>query len=216
MKNFYYTETKNLTAHEKDGMGIIEGYGAFYDNKDSYDDIITKGAFSESLQTNRSVKMLLNHNTSDIIGVWQELKEDQNGLIVKGLINLDTVKGRETYSLVKQGAMSGLSVGFMVKDRDYNDDIRYIKKADLYEVSFTAFPANEKAKIYDVKSDDIASIRDFERLMRNIGFSKKEAKTIASNGYKDLSRDDLDLSCDDCSEQLNQLYKSLTELNNVA
>lgn len=164
------------------GDGKIIGYGAFYGNSDAYKDIIKSGAFSE---INRSIKMLYQHR--DLMGVWDSVKEDQNGLIVEGTINTKTTVGRDAYELAKSGALTDLSVGFKTQKYYYDDEgTRFIEKADLYEVSLVSFPANEKANVISVKSDDIHNERDFENALRQLGYSNKEAKHIANFGFKSL------------------------------
>lgn len=166
--------------------GAIKGYGAFYGNVDSDRDVVHKGAFSEAGK-NRSVKMLYQHRQDKLIGVWDIVSEDEKGLIVEGNINTKTSAGRDAYELAKSGALTDLSVGFITKEREFDEKgVRHIKKADLMEVSLVTFPANEKANIMSVKSSDIQSERDFESAMREIGYSNKEAKHLANFGFKSL------------------------------
>lgn len=167
-------------------QGRIKGYGAFYGNVDNDKDVIHKGAFGNSAQ-NRSIKMLYQHRQDKLIGLWDIVSEDEKGLIVEGEINTKTSAGRDAYELAKSGALTDLSVGFITKDREYDEKgVRHIKSADLYEVSLVTFPANEKANIMSVKSGDIQSERDFESAMREIGYSNKEAKHLANFGFKSL------------------------------
>lgn len=46
------------------------------------------------------------------IGVFESIEEDQKGLKVKGRLAMGTQAGRETYELMKMGALDGLSIGF--------------------------------------------------------------------------------------------------------
>lgn len=165
-----------------EGEGHIVGYGAFYGNSDSYKDVIKQGAFAE---INRSVKMLYQHN--QLMGVWDTVKEDQNGLVVEGTINTKTSVGRDAYELAKSGALSDLSVGFKTLEYYFDDsNTRFISKADLYEVSLVSFPANEKANIMSIKSEDIHNERDFEHALKSLGYSNKDAKHVANFGFKSL------------------------------
>lgn len=178
-------ETKSLGKFElkADGNdGHITGYGAFFGNVDSVDDVIHEGSFKE---INRSVKMLYQHRTDKLIGVWDTVQEDPQGLIVSGKINTNTTVGKDVYELAKSGALTDLSVGFCIQDYSYDKEgVRHIRKADLYEVSLVSFPANKKANIMSVKSDDITTERDFEHALKKMGFSNKQAKLITIKGYK--------------------------------
>ena len=43
------------------------------------------------------------------IGVFDSIKEDEHGLMVKGRLALKTQAGAEAYELLKMGALDGLS-----------------------------------------------------------------------------------------------------------
>ena len=94
--------------------GRFEGYGSVFGNKDLGNDVIEKGAFSKSLRkrTAKGVKLLYQHKSDMPIGVFDEIKEDEHGLVVKGRLALKTQAGAEAYELLKMGALDGLSIGF--------------------------------------------------------------------------------------------------------
>ena len=69
---------------------------------------VEPGAYARSLKAlsehNRSVKMLWQHDPTQPIGVWDEVREDERGLYVKGRILADVAKGREAVALLEAGA----------------------------------------------------------------------------------------------------------------
>jgi len=169
--------------------GAIEGYGSVFGVRDNYDDVIAKGAFSESLKEHvdegTMPAMLWQHDACEPIGVWTEMVEDEKGLRVKGQLALDTVRGKEAHALVKLGALNGLSIGFqsVPGTSKYNDDgVRVLTAIDLWEVSLVTFPANEKARVTNIKAspDDVNSPKDAERILREAGFSKADATALVS------------------------------------
>jgi len=167
--------------------GSIEGYGAVFNVVDNYDDAIAPGAFAASLAAHKSAgtmpAMLWQHDADDPIGIWAEMKEDAKGLMIRGKLCLDTACGKEAYALLKMGAITGLSIGFISKQWAYNQDseIRTLTEIDLWEVSLVTFPANEKARITTVKSaDEMAAPKDAERILRDAGFSKSDATAFVS------------------------------------
>jgi len=127
-------DVKNLAED-----GTFEGYGSIFGNVDCYRESVVKGAFSKSLkkheQDNNPVLMLWQHSWEDPIGVWKELKEDDRGLYGVGEINLDVQKGREAYSLMKQRALTGLSIGYKEVKYTDNAEVRLLEEIDLYEIS---------------------------------------------------------------------------------
>lgn len=177
-------DTKFLSLEWKaDEAGVIEGYGAVFDTVDQGGDIVTPGAFASSLRAGRKVKMLLHHDPSDVIGVWDELEEDGKGLRVKGRILTSVRKGAETHELVKAGAMDGLSIGYRtIKSMDRNGK-RVILQADLWEVSLVTFPMNEMARIDAVKAAEMDR-NEIERLLTlRAGLSRSVARKLLASGY---------------------------------
>lgn len=175
-----------------DETGEFEGYGSIFGNVDSYNEVVAKGAFTESLINKgaKGIKLLWQHDSSQPIGVWDEMWEDAKGLYVKGrlLIN-DIAKSREAYALLKAGALDGLSIGFTINPGgiEWSGDGSYkiITNLNLWEVSIVTFPANERAVVNSIKEIDMEkrenSIRDFENFLRESGsFSNREAVEIAS------------------------------------
>src|SRR4051812_47016041 len=89
-------DVKAVTAE-----GEFTGYASIFNNTDLGRDIIVPGAFTKSLSQRPAakVKMLLQHDPSEPIGIWLDLTEDQKGLRAKGKLILETTKGRETHAL---------------------------------------------------------------------------------------------------------------------
>lgn len=198
--------------------GEIEGYGSVFDVVDSYGDIIAKGAFEKTIsehKVNGSMPaMLWQHDASQPIGVWTEMTEDSKGLKVKGRLAMNTVKGREAYELMKMGAITGLSIGFMSKQWAYDReaDIRTLTEVDLWEVSPVTFPANDKSRVTSVKSvDEIMLPKDAENVLRDAGFSKSDATAFVSRVMRmGEARSDsaADAAVKDAAERLLRSLKS--------
>jgi uncharacterized protein len=140
----------------------IKGYGSFLGNVDAAGDIVAPGAFKASIAKAKSGEsqwpvMLLQHSAEENpIGVWDNIDEDDHGLLVKGRL-ANTKQGRDIYELLKLKAMSGLSIGYRVRESENHKAgspaRRTIKAADLVEVSLVTFPSNAKARVLSVKSD---------------------------------------------------------------
>lgn len=179
----------NIKAyHDEDedkNYGTFEGYGSVFGNKDLGNDVIERGAFVKSLKRRKpqNVKLLYQHKSDMPIGVFDEIKEDEHGLVVKGRLALKTQAGAEAYELLKMGALDGLSIGFRVNPKEVSYDKRgnkrIIKEVDLMEVSLVTFPMNPQATVRSVKGEDI-SIREWENGMRDaFSLSRSEAKMAA-------------------------------------
>jgi HK97 family phage prohead protease len=198
-----------------DSSGKFSGYGSVFGVVDSYNDVVDRGAFVESLQKHGMPALLWQHRPAEVCGVYVDVREDERGLVVEGQLNLDTQIGREAYALLKQGALKGLSIGFrsLVEETDRESGIVHLKKVRLYEVSLVTFPANEEAQVGAVKSAP-DNIRDFETFLREAGkYSREDAKLIASKGFNALQihreGGDAALAVAALQSALNQLRKSL-------
>ena len=174
----------NDDEEDKD-YGTFEGYGSVFGNKDLGNDVIERGAFIKSLKRRKpqNVKLLYQHKSDMPIGVFDEIREDDHGLVVKGRLALKTQAGAEAYELLKMGALDGLSIGFRVNPKEVSYDKRgnkrIIKEVDLMEVSLVTFPMNPQATVRSVKGEDI-SIREWENGMRDaFSLSRSEAKMAA-------------------------------------
>lgn len=179
--------------------GTIEGYGSVFGVKDSYADVIQKGAFEKSIKAHKEQKsmpaLLWQHDAAQPIGVWTEMSEDSNGLKLKGKLAMDTVKGKEAHALLKMGALNGLSIGFMTKQAQYDEktEIRTLTEVEIWETSIVTFPANTKARVTHVKSaDEMQTLKDAERILRDSGFSKQDALAFVSRVKTLSSRSDSD------------------------
>jgi Escherichia/Staphylococcus phage prohead protease len=188
-----FTPHRLAVAVEADG--VFEGYASLFDRQDFGRDIIQPGAFRKSLRTRsaRAVKMLFQHDANQPIGVWDTIREDERGLYVKGRLTLDVARARDVHSLLRTGALDGLSIGFRaVKgQRDRKSGIRRLFEIDLWEISVVTFPMHPEARIASVKaapfSNTCPTERSFERwLTRDAGLTRREARAVLRDGFQGL------------------------------
>ena len=169
--------------------GTFTGHGSVFGVMDTFREIVAAGAFANSLEEHRKdgsfPAMLWQHDPGKPIGVWTEMKEDDVGLKVTGKLALDTQLGREAHSLLKVGALNGLSIGFKPVDghEDESKNAFIVTEVDLWEVSLVTFPANGRARVEGVKSlSEIDRFADLERHLRDVyGATQSEATAIVAN-----------------------------------
>ena len=177
--------------------GTFTGYGSVFGVVDSYQEVVQAGAFSESLKEiatiGRPVPVLWQHRSAQPIGVYDDLAEDETGLKVSGrLLKDDVAQAKEAYALMKAGAVSGLSIGYYVRESSYDEKegIRTLERLDLVEVSLVTFPANDAARIDAIKMKlahgGLPTLSEFERFLREAGFSKSQSAVVANRGLKHL------------------------------
>lgn len=140
-----------IDADEK--AGIIKGYGSYFGNKDSDNDVIMKGAYKKTIAENGDrVKYLYQHDMNQPIGKMTELYEDEKGLVFVAEI-AKTQLGKDVIELMKSGVITENSVGIMPIQKQNKDDYREITEVKLYEISAVTLAANDQAKILDVKGN---------------------------------------------------------------
>jgi uncharacterized protein len=138
-----------------DPDGSFEGYASLFGVVDLGKDLVEAGAFAESIKRRgpQGVKLLWSHDPGEPIGTWEIIREDLLGLKVRGQLNLDVARAREVHSLMKSGAIDGLSIGFKTVEarRDPRSGIRRLSRIDLWEVSLVTFPMLPQARVSTVK-----------------------------------------------------------------
>ena len=196
---------------EPDQDGVFEGYASVFGVVDQGMDVVERGAFRKSLGS-RKVKMLWQHDMSQPIGVWDEIYEDERGLFVRGRLLKEVEKGREAMALLRAGAIDSMSIGYRTMEAMPEGDgrVRKLMEVDLFEISLVTFPMLPDAKVTNVKS--ISTERDFERFLRDAGYSRKEAVALTLHGFKALQRQRDAGDEEAVTEGVHALLQSLSKL----
>ena len=194
-----------IKTSKETGEMTFQGYLAVFGNVDSYGDVIVKGAFEKSIKEieaeGKTLFILENHggyglSSSDNtpLGFYTSLKEDDYGLFVEGKL-YSTDRGKNAYIMLKESPKGsiGMSIGYRVRKQRWASETpkeaavdgveRYLLDIELREGSIVTFPANEKARVVDVKSEALKK-REFETVLKENGFSAKEAVKICSLASK--------------------------------
>lgn len=199
--------------------GVFSGYGSVFHNEDSYGDVVRPGAFKKSLaewaKKGRLPPMLWQHDRCEPIGVFTKMVEDEKGLFVEGRLLIDDIpQARAAYALLKEKALGGMSIGYreILIEQDHDEKVTNLLELDLWEVSVVTFPANEEATVDSVKSalagGGLPTLPEFEKFLRDAGFSKSQSVAIASHGLRQLLRDADDTEAKEIESALNILKGS--------
>lgn len=181
--------------------GLFSGYGSVFGNIDSYNEVVAPGAFLESIadtkSKGRTLPVLWQHRSGEPIGDWNidTLKEDNHGLLGDGQLWLDDAPyAKVALRGMKSKAITGLSIGYYVRESSMDEKtrIRTLTKLDLVEISIVTTPANDDARIDAIKAQvahgHLPTLPDFEKLLREAGFSKTQSAVIANRGLAHLLR----------------------------
>ncbi len=136
--------------------GMFEGYASLFGRADMSGDVVMRGAFAKSLSQRGAggVRMLFQHDPNQVIGVWNAIYEDANGLFVRGRLLPEIQKSRELAALIWAGGLDGLSIGYKTRRAlsKPNAQGRQLLDVDLWEISIVTFPMLPQARVSSVKS----------------------------------------------------------------
>lgn len=141
------------------GALAIEGYASLWGVGDLNGDVVARGAFDRSIAAAgaRGVRMLHQHESRSVIGVWDEVREDDRGLWVRGRIMDWSAEARFAQALSRAGALDGLSIGFRSQRARREGRLRVLVEVELWEVSLVTFPMLPAAR-FSVTSPGTAAI----------------------------------------------------------
>lgn len=171
-----------------DDAGTITGTAWPFGSPDRVGDVIEKGAFRSPAR----LPMLFAHDQAQAIGVWDSIEETADGLTVKGRLLIDDVaRAREVRALVREGAVTGLSIGFVTKKSAARaGGGRTITALDLHEISIVPVPSHPAARITTAKSatttegqmaqETAAAAPEFAALETKIGAVADTVKSLGT------------------------------------
>lgn len=141
-------------AGDDDAGRIAQGYAVLFDNEtdigDYWREKFAPGAFAQSL-SERDVVALHSHDSGRPVGRKRRetlrLNEDERGLAFENDLP-DTQDGRDLAVQIKRGDIEAMSFGFRAVKEEWDDTgdtgdmpLRTILAAELYEITYSAFPA---------------------------------------------------------------------------
>ncbi len=163
-----------MKAGAEDGLGDgqFEALVSVFDVKDSYGDVVRKGAFAESLaawkESGNPIPVIWSHRYADAvnhIGYCLEAEErvvgDKAGLWVKGQLDLgdgpEDVVARKVAKLFKGRRVTQFSFSYEVLDSAYAKSDEWgqymeLRKLGLYEVGPTLIGANSDTELLAAKA----------------------------------------------------------------
>lgn len=163
LKSFPITAIKSIDAK----LGVAEMIVSVFNNVDQGKERILPGYFTKSIATRRA-KGVWMHDWTQPIAKTLEAKEllpgdallperirDLGGLYVKGAFNLDTQRGRESFSDIEKEIVDEFSIGILTTNRRAATDVSGVidlVEGEWYEWSPVLFGMNELTQTIGVKS----------------------------------------------------------------
>src|SRR3546814_15736449 len=96
--------------------------------------------------------------SSDLIGTWTDVREDETGLKVKGRLILETQRGAEAYALLRANVLDGLSIGYRATGfKALPGGGRLLTEIELAEISLVTIPS--KSEVPRVGKECVSTCR---------------------------------------------------------
>ena len=177
---------------EKDGKSetlTIKGYANTV-SKDRTGDVIVKEAWTKGGMDDylKNPIILAFHDYSRPVGTTVDYNVTDKGLEI--VAEISKAAG-EVYNLIKDGVLKTFSVGFSIKDADYEkeDDTFYIKDLSLYEISVVSVPANQDSTFSLAKS--FSDVEEYNSFKKSFGKEVEEVKEELQKEEKEPSQDNI-------------------------
>jgi len=126
----------------------LAGYAAVFDVPDRGRDVVRRGAFAGA----GAVPLLWQHDAARPVGRVERVEEDARGLRVEARFAEGSEGAREAATLVKAGALGGLSFGYRVRRAraDRARGLRELLELELIEISLVTFPMQPLARVLSI------------------------------------------------------------------
>ena len=134
--------TKELSEDGEIQSVMVEGYASTNDI-DRAGDVVSAKVWEKGLENYlKNPIILAYHDRRRPCGRMVEHRADSKGLWIKARISS---AAEDVFKLVKDSIMTAFSIGFMIKDAEYNQDteIFMIKEIELHEISVVPIPCNQ-------------------------------------------------------------------------
>lgn len=147
--------------------GVASSVDAPYMVRDAFgefEETIARGAFNRTIKQKADVRLLVNHIGVPIARTKSKtltLEADPHLRAVAPSLDPSNPTVQELRSALGRKDIDQMSIGFRVKDQEWNDDytVRTIREVELFDVSIVTFPANPATS---------AALRSMDDLMRAI------------------------------------------------
>jgi len=182
------TKLELRAAASDGGDRTAVGYAALFGVKTDiggyWTEEIAPGAFSKSLRE-RDVVALHSHDTGRVVGrtgaKTLTVREDEKGLSFENDLPA-TTDGNDLAISIDRGDIPGMSFGFDTRKQEWDETVdpphRTILEADLYEITYTAFPAYPDTEVGLRSLEEARKSASTERKERNrIGWLERKART---------------------------------------
>ena len=202
VKTFYLHSkftAKALPSDTGENSISIEGYASTND-VDRQGDVVPANVWERGLQNYvKNPVILAYHDHTQPIGRMTDHKVDEKGLWIKATIS---DAAGNIYKLVKNGILSAFSIGFQVKDAEWNSkaEVFMIKELELHEISVVSVPANQNT-LFSL-SKHFSTAQEFELFKQQFAANSDIAKGLEPAKPANSSKEEFNMDPKDLEKML--------------
>lgn len=204
-----YLDTVYIKQAESDNTLTIEGYASTND-PDRQGDVVNVSAWEKGLDNYLKNPILLAyHDHQRPVGKVVEHKIDSKGLWIKAKISK---AAQDIYELVKDGIITAFSIGFRVKDAEYNTlaELFVIKELELHEISVVSVPANQNTLFNLAKSFE--NLEEFTLFKQQFALASESAKRLENGDTaKSTTIEEFNMDAEQVKQMLADAAKQAAE-----
>ena len=182
----------------------IKGYANTV-SKDRAGDVIVKEAWEKGAMDDylKNPIVLAFHDYSRPVGTTVSHSVTDKGLEI--VAEISKAAG-EVYNLIKDGVLKTFSVGFSIKDADYDreEDTFFIKDLSLYEISVVSVPANQNSTFSLAKAFD--SEEAYKAYKESYAPSKVETVTVITD---EVEKEEVDVNIIEKKSSQDNILKDI-------
>lgn len=228
-----------LKQENETEKGIIEGQLVTHSVLDAYGDVFTKESL-DKVNKDKTYFLLHMHNWERELGVMKLHQDEQGNLKFIGQLDLSTddngnalnKEAQKVYSMMKKGANYQMSVGGLIKSREFGKfntdegdaDVRFIKEFEVVEGSIVLKGAVPGATVQTVKGDNNINknkgddnmpknIEDLEKgIEKNTDSIEKTEKKLNELEEKTAKIAELEEKLNKSNEEIGKMAGALNEV----
>jgi len=206
--NSAFTTKELSSADEPIDSVYIEGYASTADI-DRMGDVIPPSVWERGMENYlKNPIILAYHDHDDPCGRMTDHKIDNSGLWIKARISA----AAEVFNLIRDGILSAFSVGFRIKDAEYNAaaEVFLIKEVELIEISVVSVPANQNTLFSLSKAfENAEEYKQFKEQFVKVDTSAKELES--SNETESQSKKEWNMDPKELQAMLDKSAKDAAE-----
>jgi len=207
--NSAFTTKELSSAEDKIDSVYIEGYASTTDI-DRMGDVIPPSVWERGMENYlKNPVILAYHDYDDPCGRMIEHKIDNAGLWIKARISA----AAEVFNLIRDGVLTAFSVGFRIKDAEYNAaaEVFLIKEVELIEISVVSIPANQNTLFSLSKAFENAE--EFRQFKEQFANEEETAKGLeSSTTAESTTQKEWDMDPKELQAMLDKTAKDAAEL----